>query len=99
MWIAVENGRILDVHPGPGRLYSVTAAALKREPDPKLVELGERLRIARKAKGMTQASLAEQVELSRAALIRIEQGRQEVGVLNLRHLADALDVSVGHLID
>jgi len=99
MWIAARSVRVLDVHPGPGRLYSVTAAALKREPNPKLVELGERLRIARKAKGMTQAALAQQVDLSRAALIRIEQGAQEVGVLNLRHLAEALDVSVGQLVD
>ncbi|SDV00869.1 Helix-turn-helix [Microlunatus sagamiharensis] len=77
----------------------MTDPQVKRVLRPELVELGNRVRRARYASSMTQAELSDRTGLSRVALSNIELGVKEVGVLKLRRLAAALNVSVGQLVD
>ena len=77
----------------------MTGPKVDQVKQPELSELGRRICRARKAKGMSQAALGEATGLSRVAISNIEHGLNEVRVLNLRRLAEALDVSVGQLVD
>jgi transcriptional regulator with XRE-family HTH domain len=62
--------------------------------------IGQRLRVARLAAGMTQAELAEASEVSQSTISDIERGeRQRPRNEDLVPLADALDVSFRDLVD
>lgn len=56
------------------------------------MEFGEQLRLLREARKLTQAQLAERVNLSRAAISLYEAGMREPKRTELRSLADALGV-------
>lgn len=56
--------------------------------------MGERIAALRKAKGMTQAELAEITGLQRTHILRIEQGRYGVTVDVLTAIGDALDAEL-----
>ena len=60
--------------------------------------LGQRIRECRKEARLTQAALAEQVGMTRAALASIETGRQRVSVIALARLAHILAIPPGSLI-
>lgn len=53
----------------------------------------------RQRRGQTQADLADQVGISRAALNRLERGRADPHLSTLRALAQSLGVPVGDLVD
>ncbi|WP_348637987.1 helix-turn-helix transcriptional regulator [Blastococcus capsensis] len=53
-------------------------------------DVGDRVRQARLARGLTQGQLAEQVTLHRTAVARIEAGDRQFSALELFALADAL---------
>lgn len=57
------------------------------------LSLGNRLALARKAKGQTQAELAEKAGLSRATIAKIEAGDADPKLSTVSDLAKALDVS------
>lgn len=61
-------------------------------------ELGERVREARLAHGLTQASFASQVGLERTALVRIEAGQRQVSALELMRIAELLELPVAHFV-
>ena len=52
----------------------------------------------RKAKGITQAELAERAGVSRSYLSMIESGRKHPNAIRLQALADGLGVTVAELI-
>jgi transcriptional regulator with XRE-family HTH domain len=56
--------------------------------------LSRTLRVVRKARGLTQAQLAEKAQLRRTDVNALENGRIAAGPERLRRLADALEVSV-----
>lgn len=58
------------------------------------LRMGERIAALRKAKGMTQAELAEITGLQRTHILRIEQGRYGVTVDVLTAIGDALDAEL-----
>lgn len=58
---------------------------------------GKRLRVARLAKGYTQAQLGEMVDVSDAAVRMWESDRREPDIERIRLLAAALDVSIEQL--
>ena len=60
--------------------------------------LGARVRKARIAKELSQAELAEKMELSRPAIASIEAGRQGLMVEQLMLLAHLLDVAAEQLL-
>lgn len=59
-----------------------------------LVELGEHIRDARKAKGLSQEQLALQAEIDRSYVGGIERGERNVSFLTLVKLAICLDCDV-----
>ena len=61
------------------------------------VQIGERIREARQARGWTQDELAEAVGVSRSAVAQWETGRAGQVTGNLSRIAEVLDVSIEHL--
>ena len=62
------------------------------------VEVGKRIRSARKARSMTQEALASQVSVTRTSITNIEQGRQKFPMHMLAELAAALHVTPAALL-
>lgn len=62
------------------------------------MELGKRLKMAREAKGWTQAELGQLLNVSDATINRYERGQRRPDPNTLRRLAEALDVSLDHLV-
>ena len=61
-------------------------------------EFGDRLRLARQAKGMSQAEVAPGVGLSRTSVANIERGRQRMSIHLLMEFARILDVEPAGLL-
>jgi transcriptional regulator with XRE-family HTH domain len=60
--------------------------------------IGERIRIARQQRGLTQEKLADAVGVTRSAVAQWETGRAGQITGNLSRIAAVLDVSVAHLM-
>ncbi|WBB94259.1 helix-turn-helix transcriptional regulator [Verrucosispora sp. WMMC514] len=60
---------------------------------------GQRVRILRAERGLTQQQLADAIGLTRTSVTNIEAGRQETLATTLVRLATALDVVPGALLD
>ena len=63
-----------------------------------LVALGEAIRRARLAKGISQEKLALLAEVDRSYVGRIERGDNNAAVLTLARLAAALDTTIAKLM-
>jgi len=61
--------------------------------------LGERLRLLRRRRRLTQFELAEQAGLAQAYLSQLESGRRQASLETLERLAEALEVPLGTLLD
>ena len=60
--------------------------------------MGEKLRAAREAAGMTQQELAEKVGVQQRDISRWENCRREPGVLIVKKMAQALRCSMDDLV-
>lgn len=60
--------------------------------------VGEKIRAARKEKGLSQKDLAEKTGLSIATIQGYEQGKYKPKIENVQKIANALEVPVGRLI-
>jgi len=58
-----------------------------------------RLRLLRRARGISQAELAQRLGISQNAYCRIENGKRELTVARLIALSHALGVTPGKLLD
>ena len=58
---------------------------------------GQRIRLLRRERGLTQEQLAERAEISIDFLSLIERGKNSPSFENLEDLAEALDVTVAKL--
>lgn len=63
----------------------------KRDDDGSLVRLGQAVRKARKAAGLSQEALADAAEIDRSHMGKIERGERNVSVLNILKIAAALN--------
>ncbi len=61
--------------------------------------VGERLRAARKERGMSLADLARATELSKGFISQVESGVSNPSLASLRKLTTALDLAPGGLLD
>ena len=61
--------------------------------------IGQRLKIARKSKKMTQEELAEKLDVSIAFLSRIERGNSQVNLKRLVQICEILEVSPGEILN
>ncbi|MEM1131846.1 MAG: helix-turn-helix transcriptional regulator [Pseudomonadota bacterium] len=62
------------------------------DPHNVLPKVGDAIRCARKDKGFSQEALADASLIDRSHLGRIERGERNLTVLNLKKIADALEV-------
>ena len=63
-----------------------------------LIQIGNKIKEIRKAKGITQDQLAERTGLNRVHLYRLENGKQSMTLRTLKLIADTLEVRVRDLI-
>lgn len=61
-------------------------------------EIGERVREARAAAGLTQAELGERARLDRTAVAKIEAGHRHISALELYRLSDELRLPLAHFV-
>jgi transcriptional regulator with XRE-family HTH domain len=61
--------------------------------------LGAKIRSRRKEKGLSQARLAEIVDISAKYLGEVERGEGNITVFKLERIAEALDIRLGKLLD
>jgi len=62
-----------------------------------LIRLGDRIRTLRKKRGWTQVVMAERVGIDRSFLAEVESGTRNISILNLRLIAQGLEVSLSRL--
>lgn len=62
------------------------------------LEVGRRISYIRKKRCLTQAIVADHINLSRASLANVENGRQALRAYNLMQLAEILEVEVKDLL-
>jgi len=63
------------------------------------MKLGAMIRAERKKKGLSQAKLAEKVDISAKYLGEVERGEGNITVSKLDRIAVVLKVRLGHLLD
>ncbi len=61
--------------------------------------IGERLRLARKEKNLTQERLAEQMDVSIAFLSRVERGSSQINLKRLNQMCEILGVTEGEILN
>ena len=64
-----------------------------------LVSLGEAIRAARKAQGLSQEALAERADIDRSYMGGIERGEHNLAIMNLLKIANALGIKASSLLD
>lgn len=64
-----------------------------------LISLGETIRAARKAKGLSQEALAELADIDRSYMGGIERGEHNLAIMSLLKIADALGIKASSLLD
>ena len=64
-----------------------------------MVKLGNRIAYLRKQESLSQAELAEQINVSKEALGKYERNEATPTVITAKKIADAFKVSLDHLID
>lgn len=63
-----------------------------------LKKVGLNIRKARKEKGLSQESLALSSDIDRSYVGGVERGERNISVVNLKKIADALEMSVSRLL-
>ena len=105
--IKVEgHGRRLKLLVNRGTISDFEATVLERSrranqttlPYQPAVPTGERIRITRRAAGLTLAQLADRASVTKGTLSSIELGKRPVGLQVLRRIAKSLGVSPSALI-
>lgn len=76
-----------------------TASYISRHSTPPLYKtLGERIKTARVATGMSQVALAERIGTHRTSLTLIESGQQRCAIHELLAIAKVLSIPAGELL-
>lgn len=63
-----------------------------------LTLFGERVRVLRQARGLSQEALALAAGLDRTYIGGVERGERNISLLNIQKIAQALDVSPADLL-
>ena len=80
-------------------MVQATATILEREVAMDVLEsFGKRVREMRTARNLSQEEFASRCNLDRTYISGIERGKRNVGLRNVRAIADALGVSIAELM-
>lgn len=79
--------------------FSRVVSSQDGPPEPRLLQLGMRIRRLREERDLSLEELAERSEMSFRGLIYIEHGRRNAGVLTLLKIADGLGVAPAQLFE
>jgi transcriptional regulator with XRE-family HTH domain len=63
------------------------------------IELGEKIKVQRNIKGLTQESVAEMLKISPTAFAKIEQGKTDVNFSRLVQISKALETTISRLLE
>ena len=63
-----------------------------------MVDVGERIKKARQAAGLTQVALAKKMNISRSYISDIESNRHSVNISTLQMFAEALHVDIAEFV-
>jgi transcriptional regulator with XRE-family HTH domain len=67
--------------------------------NPLLQQIGERIRIARQAKSLSQQNIADALELSLSAYGALERGSvKEIGIVRLQEISGVLEIPLAQLL-
>ncbi|WP_426348812.1 helix-turn-helix domain-containing protein [Alloiococcus sp. CFN-8] len=58
------------------------------------VSLGNRIKQLRKAKGISQETLALKVELDRTYIASVENGKRNISIINIQKICNGLEISL-----
>ncbi len=61
--------------------------------------VGRKIAALRTSKGWSQQLLADHAQISREHVVRIENGKKELGIRTLEKIAGALEINLGKLFD
>ena len=64
-----------------------------------LNKLGQRIKQLRLNSGLSQEKFALQIEMDRTYFASIESGKRNVSILNIKKIADGLNVTLSQLFD
>ena len=64
-----------------------------------LITLGERIKILRNERNLTQEQVAGSINMDRSYFSDVERGKRNVAAVNLIKIAKALEVSVGDFFE
>ena len=70
----------------------------QRDGEGLLIKLGEAVRAARTARGLSQEALADAAGVDRSHMGKIERGERNVTILNVARVASALDALPSDLL-
>ena len=79
-------------------LYLLMKEVVEMEVEIDFKVIGQRIKEARKLKGLSQDKLSEEIDVSPAYISRIERGTSEVSLKRLVQIAKALNCSVEYLV-
>ena len=66
--------------------------------DPGLVALGQAVKVARSSRGLSQEDLAYLSHVDRSYLSSIERGDKNTGIVSLRRVAQAMELTLADLM-
>ena len=75
----------------------MTLAGMKD--DDFLISLGAKLRQVRKDKGLSQVEVCSKLKMDKTYLSAIENGHQNLSILTLKQILEAMDVDPKELVD
>lgn len=67
--------------------------------DAHLIDFGERVRVLRTQRHLSQEELAHRAGMHRTVIGFVERGEREIGISKLWPLAEALDTQIAELFD
>ena len=77
---------------------AVMGRSSKKQLDP-LEQVGSNIRAIRQEQGLSQEALALKADLDRSYLGGVERGERNISIINLKKIADALEVDAGSLLN
>lgn len=63
------------------------------------VDLGNRIRELRLRTGLSQEKFALKIEMDRTYYASVEAGKRNIAILNIKKIADGLDVTLSELFE